>query len=139
MSALPPADVAASGGVSSSKPLPSVAGGQSSSYQPLESLAGAGGAAPASVTHSTVASGSQVHMKDLFGITIKVISASELMAKDIFTGSSDPYCKVIIDDQVRKTRVVKRNLEPTWNETFTFIFQEIPKQIRFEVKDVSRQ
>jgi hypothetical protein len=124
----------------SAPPLPSVAGGAHSTYQPLDALAGQGGAARAAEVHEIEAKGAQVHMADLFGITIKIISAQDLMAKDLFTRSSDPYVKITITDQAgevqqRKTQVIKKNLAPEWDETFTFVFQAVPKSIKFEVKD----
>ena len=59
---------------------------------------------------------------------LQIISASDLMKKDIF-GASDPYVKVMAQyhspssDEIRKTevaktRTIKNELNPVWSEAF---------------------
>lgn len=55
-------------------------------------------------------------------LIVKVMRATSLPAKD-FTGTSDPYVKVIIlPDKLHKlqTKIRKKCLNPYWNETFLF-------------------
>ncbi|XP_061195029.1 synaptotagmin-7-like isoform X1 [Saccostrea echinata] len=55
-------------------------------------------------------------------LTLKVIQAKDLVAKD-FTGTSDPYVKILLlPDKRHKlvTKVKKKNLNPRWNESFLF-------------------
>ena len=35
-------------------------------------------------------------------------------------GKSDPYCTVVVGDESYRTHPVTGNLNPEWNDTFTF-------------------
>ena len=55
-------------------------------------------------------------------LTIKILKATSLPAKD-FSGTSDPFVKILLlPDKKHKleTRVKRKNLNPVWNEVFTF-------------------
>ena len=55
-------------------------------------------------------------------LNLRIISASDLAAKDM-SGTSDPYVKVmLLPDKKRKltTNIKRKNLNPRWNETFAF-------------------
>ncbi|EDO43704.1 predicted protein, partial [Nematostella vectensis] len=55
-------------------------------------------------------------------LTLKVLKAQGLPAKD-FSGTSDPFVKImLLPDKKHKleTRVKRKNLNPVWNEVFTF-------------------
>eukprot|EP01088_Endostelium_zonatum_P011131 TRINITY_DN2497_c0_g1_i1.p1 TRINITY_DN2497_c0_g1~~TRINITY_DN2497_c0_g1_i1.p1 ORF type:complete len:284 (+),score=74.06 TRINITY_DN2497_c0_g1_i1:58-909(+) len=52
-------------------------------------------------------------------VRIRVIGAKDLLAADA-GGTSDPYVNITVGQSKQKTKVVKRNLNPSWNETFTF-------------------
>eukprot|EP01118_Nematostelium_gracile_P012829 TRINITY_DN4749_c0_g1_i1.p1 TRINITY_DN4749_c0_g1~~TRINITY_DN4749_c0_g1_i1.p1 ORF type:complete len:533 (+),score=143.97 TRINITY_DN4749_c0_g1_i1:32-1630(+) len=52
-------------------------------------------------------------------LEVKVISGKGLAVKDI-NGSSDPYCELAIKEQKFKTKIIKKSLNPTWGEEFTF-------------------
>ncbi|EKX38147.1 hypothetical protein GUITHDRAFT_77473, partial [Guillardia theta CCMP2712] len=69
-------------------------------------------------------------------LKITVLRAKELMAADR-GGTSDPYVKIHIGDDQHKTQVIKRSLAPTWNETFTFDFEdgEISSELLVECYD----
>ena len=38
------------------------------------------------------------------------------------TGSSDPFCKLVLNGKSQKTNVIKESLNPEWNESFDFEF-----------------
>ncbi len=50
---------------------------------------------------------------------VSVIKADGLVPKDT-GGSADPYAEIILGQQLKKTKVVKKSLTPSWNETFRF-------------------
>lgn len=50
-------------------------------------------------------------------ITVRVVEARNLMASDP-NGFSDPYVRVIFGKQKKKTKTVKKNLNPFFNEEF---------------------
>eukprot|EP01135_Chromosphaera_perkinsii_P011011 Nk52_evm45s2309 gene=Nk52_evmTU45s2309 len=54
-------------------------------------------------------------------LRITVVSASELVKKDVF-GSTDPYCKLCINngEQEKTSSVKKKTLAPYWGEEFKF-------------------
>ena len=56
-------------------------------------------------------------------LTLKVIRAVELPAKDFISGTSDPYVKIMLlpDKRSKMSTSIKRlNLNPRWNEIFAF-------------------
>eukprot|EP01102_Stenamoeba_stenopodia_P010751 TRINITY_DN3266_c0_g1_i1.p1 TRINITY_DN3266_c0_g1~~TRINITY_DN3266_c0_g1_i1.p1 ORF type:complete len:727 (-),score=146.31 TRINITY_DN3266_c0_g1_i1:37-2217(-) len=59
--------------------------------------------------------------------TVKVIEGRNLPAAD-FNGLSDPYCVVTIFGEEFKTKVKKKTLNPTWEETFVHTTNGIPKE-----------
>lgn len=60
-----------------------------------------------------------------YELNVKVIEAKELLSKDL-NGFSDPYCVVqvetpkALENNKKKTKVVKKSLNPTFDEEFTF-------------------
>jgi len=50
-------------------------------------------------------------------IEVRVVEARNLVPKT--NGTADPYCLVIVDKQKKKTRTVKKSLNPHFNEPFT--------------------
>ncbi|KAL6078224.1 Poly [ADP-ribose] polymerase 6 [Balamuthia mandrillaris] len=59
-------------------------------------------------------------------IEITVISATGLTAKN--NATSDPYCKCVLGKEKWKTKVVKKNLYPVWNDCRTIIMAGAQKQ-----------
>lgn len=52
----------------------------------------------------------------------QVLHANNLRGADV-NGSSDPFCKVKLGPFKAKTRVLKKTLDPEWNETFIFVLE----------------
>ena len=52
-------------------------------------------------------------------VKIRVIGAKDLIASDA-SGTSDPYCVVQVNSEKQKTKKCDRNLNPVWNETYSF-------------------
>ena len=50
---------------------------------------------------------------------MQVLHANSLRAADVI-GSSNPICRVKLGPFNARTRVLKKTLEPEWNETFIF-------------------
>lgn len=48
---------------------------------------------------------------------------------------SDPYCRIIVEDKIKRTRVVRQSLNPIWNETWNFHLRKLSSQVRIEVFD----
>merc|ERR1711871_1290 len=72
-------------------------------------------------------------------LVIKVQRAKDLPKADLI-GSSDPFCKVRLGGNersiVKKTKVIKNNLNPVWEQEFTFDLNEIQKEkVKFEIYD----
>ncbi|CAM9800897.1 unnamed protein product, partial [Phaeothamnion confervicola] len=57
--------------------------------------------------------------------------------KNLFGGgSSDPLVKLMVDGcDDQKTKVVKENLAPQWNESFDFFVVESSKSLELRVED----
>jgi hypothetical protein len=71
-------------------------------------------------------------------LAIHFKSASQLAAMDV-SGTSDPYIIATIGDQEQKTSVIKKTLEPLWNETLTFDIKDALKQnIQLQCVDWNR-
>ncbi|PWA75402.1 hypothetical protein CTI12_AA084200 [Artemisia annua] len=72
-------------------------------------------------------------MERLLGLlTIHVLKGVNLASKDI--RGSDPYIVFRVGEQTLKTRVVKNNINPVWDEVVTLaIFEPLP--IKMEVYD----
>ena len=126
--------------MSSSTSLPrTVIGSNTSTYEPLgfDSLTGATSPTPIRTLQDigTEAVGDQIHQDDLWGITLRLMNASNLIAGDLFTKSSDPYVVFDCDGERRKSRVIKKSLNPEWNETFTWVSATQPKSLNVHVFD----
>ncbi|KAL3840203.1 hypothetical protein ACJIZ3_024794 [Penstemon smallii] len=71
-------------------------------------------------------------------LNVKVVKAMKLKKKDLL-GASDPYVKLkLTEDKLpsKKTTVKHKNLNPEWNEEFTFVVKDPKTQIlEFNVYD----
>ncbi|XP_041417785.1 extended synaptotagmin-1-like [Xenopus laevis] len=73
-------------------------------------------------------------------LRIHVLEARNLVANDFFSKKSDPFVVVRGGGTVGKTRVISKNLNPQWNQTFEILFSDLPGQeIEFEVLDKNVQ
>jgi len=74
---------------------------------------------------------------ELYGVLhVHVIEAKDLLAVDS-SGTSDPYVKLLKGKkEFGKTKVIKKNLNPTWNENFKINLGEVLNQnITVIIKD----
>ncbi|KAM9617160.1 extended synaptotagmin-1 isoform 2-T2 [Morphnus guianensis] len=74
-------------------------------------------------------------------LRIHLLEAENLIAKDNFfkgvvRGRSDPYAKVRVAGRVFRSRVVKEDLNPRWNEVYEAIVDNVPGQdVEFDLFD----
>ncbi|KAM7079823.1 LOW QUALITY PROTEIN: extended synaptotagmin-1 [Ciconia maguari] len=74
-------------------------------------------------------------------LRIHLLEAENLIAKDNFfkgvvRGRSDPYAKVRVAGRVFRSRVIKEDLNPRWNEVYEVIVDDIPGQdVEFDLFD----
>ena len=69
---------------------------------------------------------------------VSVIRATNLKAVDNRGTTSDPYVKLAIGDKKHKTKHVSKNLNPQWNESFSFdgeLRELAGKPLQLEVVD----
>ncbi len=67
-------------------------------------------------------------------LNVRVLNGTRLAIRDI--RSSDPYVVLKLGNQVVKTRVIKSNLNPVWNEELTLtITTTTPRKLKVEVFD----
>ncbi|KAL6858880.1 hypothetical protein ACP4OV_017882 [Aristida adscensionis] len=67
-------------------------------------------------------------------LTVRVIEARNLRAMDS-NGFSDPYVKLQLGKQRFKTKVVKMNLNPTWDQEFSFVVGDVRDVLKLYVYD----
>ena len=60
-----------------------------------------------------------LHFGDL--ILVKLIEAKALKKSDFWTDSSDPYCLIVLNNDIAKSKVIPRNVNPQWNQVKYFI------------------
>ncbi|XP_063997377.1 extended synaptotagmin-1 [Pogoniulus pusillus] len=88
---------------------------------------------------------SHTHPDPQFGtehvLRIHLLEAQDLVAKDTFLGGmvrgrSDPYARVRVSGRSFRSRVVKEELNPRWNEVYEVIVDNIPGQdVEFDLFD----
>ncbi|XP_037542236.1 extended synaptotagmin-3 [Nematolebias whitei] len=66
-------------------------------------------------------------------VRVHVLEARDLVAKDTYMmglvkGKSDPYVKLRVGNRNFKTKTIKENLHPKWNEVYEFVVHEAPGQ-----------
>ncbi|XP_006656236.1 ADP-ribosylation factor GTPase-activating protein AGD12 isoform X1 [Oryza brachyantha] len=77
---------------------------------------------------------SEAGMVEFIGILkVKVIRGTKLAVRDIL--SSDPYVVLTLGQQKAKTRVIKSNLNPVWNEVLTLSVPQRYGPLKLQVYD----
>ncbi|XP_026073997.1 extended synaptotagmin-3-like [Carassius auratus] len=66
-------------------------------------------------------------------VRVHVLEARDLVAKDkhmmgLVKGKSDPYTVLRVGNKQFKTKTIKENLNPRWNEVYEFVIHEAPGQ-----------
>ncbi|TVU05405.1 hypothetical protein EJB05_48566 [Eragrostis curvula] len=67
-------------------------------------------------------------------LNVRVVGARNLRAMDS-NGFSDPYVKLQLGKQRFKTKVIKMNLNPTWDQEFSFLVDDGKDVLKFDVYD----
>jgi hypothetical protein len=67
-------------------------------------------------------------------LTVRVIEARNLRAMDS-NGFSDPYARLQLGKQRFKTKVIKTNLNPTWDQEFSFLVGDGRDVLKLDVYD----
>lgn len=67
-------------------------------------------------------------------LTVRAIEAKNLPAMDL-NGYSDPYARLQLGKQRFRTKVVKKCLNPTWEEEFTFRVEDLNDELLITVLD----
>jgi hypothetical protein len=60
-------------------------------------------------------------------VVVKLLEARNLVKADFWTGSSDPYVIFVLGANSAKSKTIKRNVNPVWNEIFGFRIKEEDK------------
>ena len=55
--------------------------------------------------------------------------------KLLIVGTSDPYVKMRLGNQRHRSRIINRNLNPVWNESFSFTTDSLSELLIFKVYD----
>jgi hypothetical protein len=69
---------------------------------------------------------------------VAVLKGSSLLAVDVnlsTADTSDPLVRIKLNKQVGETRVEKKNLNPRWNQAFSFRLTDVNADVKFEVTD----
>lgn len=67
-------------------------------------------------------------------LLVRVIEARNLPAMDL-NGLSDPYVRLQLGKQKAKTKVVKKSLDPLWDEEFGFRVDDLNEELLVSVLD----
>jgi len=88
------------------------------------------------MTQEEVAAMQTKEMKDGHRLQLTVLAGKNLMAADR-GGTSDPYVRLRLGDskEALKTKVIKKNLNPEWNETFDLKLERLHESLTIECFD----
>uniref|UniRef100_A0A8C9TBL2 Multiple C2 and transmembrane domain containing 2 n=1 Tax=Scleropages formosus TaxID=113540 RepID=A0A8C9TBL2_SCLFO len=76
-----------------------------------------------------------IPQKSSYLLTVNLKEGRNLVVRDR-CGTSDPYVKFKIDGKTfYKSKVVYKNLNPTWNESFSYPVQDLEKRLLVKVYD----
>lgn len=72
----------------------------------------------------------------LYFVNMVVVSATDLPNVDMaLVGKTDAYCEVAVGGVHDRTRMVKDDLNPVWNERMSFFVPKKPEAMTFAVRD----
>lgn len=74
------------------------------------------------------------NMKDIGFLQVKVLKALDLLAAD-FSGKSDPFCVLELGNGRLQSCTIYKNLNPEWNQVFTFPVKDIHDVLEVTVFD----
>ncbi|XP_053127657.1 multiple C2 and transmembrane domain-containing protein 2 isoform X2 [Hemicordylus capensis] len=74
------------------------------------------------------------NIKDVGFLQVKVLKAVDLLAAD-FSGKSDPFCVLELGNSRLQSYTVYKNLNPEWNQVFTFPVKDIHDDLEVTVFD----
>ncbi|XP_060116217.1 multiple C2 and transmembrane domain-containing protein 2 [Heteronotia binoei] len=74
------------------------------------------------------------NIKDVGFLQVKVLKAVDLLAAD-FSGKSDPFCVLELGNGRLQSYTVYKNLNPEWNQVFTFPVKDIHDVLEVTVFD----
>ncbi|XP_034986361.1 multiple C2 and transmembrane domain-containing protein 2 isoform X2 [Zootoca vivipara] len=74
------------------------------------------------------------NIKDIGFLQVKVLKAADLLAAD-FSGKSDPFCVLELGNGRLQSYTVYKNLNPEWNQAFTFPVKDIHDVLEVTVFD----
>ena len=66
-------------------------------------------------------------------LTLRVLNGKGLESQESL-GKSDPYCKVEVEGVEKKTEAISNDLNPEWNEDFTFNVKGTIQFVHFEIR-----
>uniref|UniRef100_A0A8C9T6E3 Multiple C2 and transmembrane domain containing 2 n=1 Tax=Scleropages formosus TaxID=113540 RepID=A0A8C9T6E3_SCLFO len=94
-----------------------------------------GQAASANVCGLEMGDSQGIPQKSSYLLTVNLKEGRNLVVRDR-CGTSDPYVKFKIDGKTfYKSKVVYKNLNPTWNESFSYPVQDLEKRLLVKVYD----
>ncbi|KAH0620072.1 hypothetical protein JD844_014646 [Phrynosoma platyrhinos] len=73
-------------------------------------------------------------IKDIGFLQVKILKAVDLLAAD-FSGKSDPFCLLELGNDRLQSYTVYKNLNPEWNQVFTFPVKDIHEVLEVTVFD----
>jgi hypothetical protein len=77
-------------------------------------------------------------LDQVYWTEVRIERGKDLAPKDI-SGTSDPYVKVLYGSEEKyMSAVVESNLNPVWNETFTFFTHDLNVPLCFQIFDRDR-
>nr|XP_008117059.1 PREDICTED: multiple C2 and transmembrane domain-containing protein 2 [Anolis carolinensis]XP_016852162.1 PREDICTED: multiple C2 and transmembrane domain-containing protein 2 [Anolis carolinensis] len=74
------------------------------------------------------------NIKDIGFLQVKILKAVDLLAAD-FSGKSDPFCLLELGNDRLQSYTVYKNLNPEWNQVFTFPVKDIHDTLEVTVFD----
>eukprot|EP01113_Clastostelium_recurvatum_P025056 TRINITY_DN3006_c0_g1_i6.p1 TRINITY_DN3006_c0_g1~~TRINITY_DN3006_c0_g1_i6.p1 ORF type:complete len:885 (+),score=212.06 TRINITY_DN3006_c0_g1_i6:157-2655(+) len=68
-------------------------------------------------------------------LAVRVLDARNLPQRNKDGSGADPYLEIAFQGTVKKTKVIKQNLNPVWNEEFLFHYHDAPESFTVKCYD----